>query len=180
MAATLSSTSFESPDHPALEYHIQQEEKMNTEASTTSQHTKHPVPGCMMCEQMFAEDIKLVLDSDEFRCYVTPVYPWAVMVLAKRHECDGPWSLSEAEAVDLGKLIPKLTDAIRKMGNERVYVLAFGEDIPMPHFHMGIFSRWVEISEAAHEVLYSRVQKYAPDPLQVAGNFATDVRAQLS
>jgi hypothetical protein len=45
---------------------------------------------------------------------------------------------------------------------------------------MGVFSRWVEISEAAHEVLYSRVQEKAPDPIAVAGQFAADVRSQLS
>ncbi|OBB17634.1 hypothetical protein A5761_09745 [Mycolicibacterium setense] len=131
-----------------------------------------------MCEQSFAEDRNVVLDTDEFRSYVTDVYPWAIMLVTKRHDCDGPWALNEAEGAELGKLIPQLSQALRAIGNERVYVLQFGEDIPVPHYHLGIFARHLPISDVAHEVLYARA-KEAVDPNQVAVDFAKQVRGQL-
>ena len=148
-------------------------------ASTdTSGHNPEPIPGCMVCDQAFAEDRQVVLDTSQFRSYVTAVYPWCVMLVTRRHDCDGPWSLNEVEGAELGKIIPQLSRAIRDMGNERVYVLNFGEDIPVPHFHLGFFSRFAAISEAAHEVLYARTRE-AADPVQVATDFAKQVRDHL-
>lgn len=143
-----------------------------------SGHNTEPVPGCMVCDQVFAEDRKVVLDSEQFRSYVSEVYPWCVMLVTRRHDCDGPWALNDAEGAELGKLIPQLSGAIRDMGNERVYVLNFGEDIPVPHYHLGFFSRWEAISQATHEVLYARANATA-DPVQAAVDFAEQVRNHL-
>ena len=143
-----------------------------------SGHNIEPVPGCMVCEQAFAEDRRVVMDTPQFRSYVSDVYPWCVMLVTRRHDCDGPWALNEVEGAELGKIIPRLTSSIRDMGNERVYVLSFGEDIPVPHFHMGIFSRWPAISEVAHNVLYERAKQEA-DPARTAADFAEQVRNNL-
>jgi hypothetical protein len=96
---------------------------------------------------------------------------------ARRHECDGPWALTEAEAIDLGTTIPRVSRALRAAGSERVYVLLFGEDIPIPHLHLGLFARHVSISEAAHGVMYARSQ--GVDVVALAEQFAAEVRAQL-
>ena len=143
-------------------------------------HTTAPVPGCMMCEQIFDPNRKTVLETEEFVGYVSDVYPWAIMFTAKRHDCDGPWSLNDAEASELGRMIPVLSRAIMDTGTERVYVLNFGEGVPLPHYHVGFFSRFEEISDVVHEVLYRRVEAEAPDPAEVSRKFAADVRAQLS
>ncbi|WP_375501618.1 hypothetical protein [uncultured Jatrophihabitans sp.] len=151
---------------------------MSTVADVAAEHNLEPVSGCMICEQAFADDRKIVLDTEQFRSYVTEVYPWCVMLVTRRHDCDGPWALNEAEGAELGKIIPQLSQAIRAMGNERVYVLNFGEDIPIPHYHLGFFSRWEAISEATHEVLYARA-KEVKDPVQVASDFAKQIRDNL-
>jgi diadenosine tetraphosphate (Ap4A) HIT family hydrolase len=144
------------------------------------QHTSAPVPGCMVCEQLFDPNRKTVLEAEEFVGYVSDVYPWAIMLTAKRHDCDGPWSMNQAEASELGQLTPLLSRAIKDTGTERVYVLNFGEGVPIPHYHVAFFSRFEEISEVVHEVLYRRVADEAPDPSEVSKRFAADVRARLA
>jgi hypothetical protein len=144
------------------------------------QHTTTPTPGCMVCEQIFASDRNTVLEAEEFVGYVSSTYPWCVMLSARRHECDGPWALNEAEAAELGRLIPQLSRAIRATGTEMVYVLNFGEGVPILHYHVAFFSRYEPMSEVLHEALYRRVADEAPDPSQVAKQFASDVRAQLT
>jgi diadenosine tetraphosphate (Ap4A) HIT family hydrolase len=153
---------------------------MTTQAEKNrNEHTTTPTPGCMICEQIFDPDRKTVIEAEEFVGYVSDVYPWAIMLSAKRHDCDGPWSLNQAEASELGRMIPLLSKAIRGTGTEMVYVLNFGEGVPVLHYHVAFFSRFEEISEVVHEVLYRRVAAEAPDPAAVSTKFAADVRAQL-
>jgi hypothetical protein len=152
---------------------------VSTEIVDGAGHNTSPVPGCPMCEQVFDPERKVVYDTEHFVGYVTPVYPWAVMLTARRHDCEGPWALTEAEAVDLGKMIPRITGAIRKTGSERVYVLVFGEESPILHFHMGFLSRDVQLSEAERAVMYERVQKTTSDLVQVATDFAAAVATNL-
>jgi hypothetical protein len=154
-------------------------EQVSDAVNATSGDSDGPVPGCMVCEQAFAPDRKIVLDTEHFKSYVSDVYPWCVMLVTRRHDCDGPWAVSEAEGAELGKLIPQLSEAIRSMGNERVYVLTFGEDMRVPHYHLAFFSRFLPISEAAHEVMYARA-KEAADPVQEAADFASGVREHLA
>jgi diadenosine tetraphosphate (Ap4A) HIT family hydrolase len=153
----------------------------DTEAQMTSnQHTTAPVPDCMVCEQLFSRDRNTVLEAEQFVGYVSTVYPWCVMLSARRHDCEGPWDMNEAESTELGRLIPQLSRAIKDTGTEMVYVLNFGEGVPVPHYHVAFFSRYELMSEVLHEALYNRVTAEAPEPSVVATRFASDVRAQLS
>ncbi|WP_131809231.1 hypothetical protein [Mycolicibacterium setense] len=138
-----------------------------------------PEPGCLMCEQSADPERKVVYDTESFVGYATPIYPWAVIVTTRRHDCDGPWALTDAEAVELGAMIPRITDAIRKTGSERVYVMAFNEETLLPHFHVGFLSRYVQFSETERSVLYGRIENTAADLVQVATDFAAAVRAGL-
>jgi hypothetical protein len=147
-----------------------------------------PVAGCMMCKQVFDPNRIVVYDTDHFVGYVTPIYPWAVMVTTRRHECDGPWALTDAEAIELGQIIPRVSRAIRKTGSERAYILVFGEEAPMPqfdeespmpHFHMGFLSRYEPLSEAERVVMQERIENSPSEPERVAVDFAAAVRGYL-
>jgi hypothetical protein len=161
---------------------------LNTELAGNAENKTAPIPGCAMCRQVFDPNRIVVCDTEYFVGYVTPIYPWAVMFTTLRHDCDGPWALTEDEAVDLGRLILRITAAIRKTGSERTYVLVFGEeapmaqfgeDVPMPHFHIGFLSRYVPLSEAERAVMHERVANSTTDPVQLATDFAAGVRANL-
>jgi deazaflavin-dependent oxidoreductase (nitroreductase family) len=105
-----------------------------------------------------------------------------VVLSTRRHDCDGPWALTEAEAVDLGKLIPRITKAIHQTGGERAYILFFGEELAMPHFHLALLARDEETSKAAHGAMYERVEKEGAtlDLAQATSDFAAAVRANLN
>jgi diadenosine tetraphosphate (Ap4A) HIT family hydrolase len=135
-----------------------------------------------MCEQMADPDRIVVYDTELFAGYVPPSYPWTVMVTPRRHECEQPWDLTEDEAAELGKLTRRLTDAIHKSGSERTYVLSFGEELEIPHFHLALLSRHVASSEGAHNAMWARVEdakSAGEDLVQVASDFAAAVRANL-
>src|SRR5579862_6770945 len=131
---------------------------MGTETVNSAGHNTSPVPGCNICDQVFDPDRKVVYDTEHFVSYAMPLYPWVVLLTTRRHDCEGPWALTEAEGVDLGKMIPRMSEAIRQTGSERVYVLVFGEGTPMPHLHVGILSRYQQLSEAEHALMYERVE----------------------
>jgi diadenosine tetraphosphate (Ap4A) HIT family hydrolase len=130
------------------------------------------VAGCMICEQVFDPDRKVVYDTEHFVGYVTPKYPWAVILTSRRHECEGPWALDDAEAVDLGRMIPRVSAAIRSTGSERVYFSLFGEEGSVLHFHLGLLCRYVPLAEAEHDVMYERVQTATSEPSSASGGAA--------
>ena len=138
-----------------------------------------PVAGCLVCERLRDPDRRCVIETETFTTYVSPQYPWAVMLTTNRHECAGPWELTEDEASELGRLIRQLTGAIRASGSDLVYVLNFGEDIPLPHYHVGFFTRWEPISVAAHQAIYARTQE-TPPKASDTDEFVAAVREQLS
>ncbi|OBB14650.1 hypothetical protein A5761_01760 [Mycolicibacterium setense] len=144
-----------------------------------SERDTSPIADCSTCKQAFDPERKVVYDTENLLGYVTPLYPWAVIVATRRHECEGPWALTQAEAIDLGRMIPRITQAMRKTGVERVYALAFNEEASKPHFHLGFVSRYVELSEQIHDVMYARVQSETSDAMQAAAEFAAAVRANL-
>jgi diadenosine tetraphosphate (Ap4A) HIT family hydrolase len=125
---------------------------------TLTGHTTAPAPGCMICLQVFDPERQVVYDTEYFVGYVTPKYPWAVMLTTRRHGCQGPWALTEAEGVDLGSLIAHVAGAMRRCGDERVYLSLFGEESPVLHFHLGLLSRYEPLAQAEHDVMYKRVQ----------------------
>ena len=47
---------------------------------STADQNPSPVPGCRICEQVFARDRKAVYDTEHFVTYTTPVYPWSVVL----------------------------------------------------------------------------------------------------
>jgi diadenosine tetraphosphate (Ap4A) HIT family hydrolase len=151
----------------------------STGGAFRAEHTTSPVPGCAVCSQVFDPERKVVEDTEHFVGYVTPLYPWAVMLTTRRHDCDGPWALSDAEAADLGKLIPRVADAIRRTGSERVYFSLFGEEHALAHFHLGLLSRYVPLFDAEHRTIFERVERECSDPAQDSKNFAAALRLHL-
>jgi deazaflavin-dependent oxidoreductase (nitroreductase family) len=135
-----------------------------------------------MCDTVFDPERKIVYDSEHFYGNVTPIYPWAVMLTTRRHDVEGPWDLTEDEAADMGRLIRRLTTAMHKSGCERTYLLFFGEELALPHFHLGLLDRHLACSKGGHDAMWERVEaaKSANEDLeQIANDFAAAVRSQL-
>ena len=138
-----------------------------------------PVDGCLICEESIGPERKLVFETEHLVGYASRVYPWGVIVATQRHDCDGPWALNDAEAVELGRLVPRISQTIRKTGSSATYIVAFNEELPLAHFHIGFLSRYLPLSEAEHVAMHSRVEQQAPDPVQVATEVAASLRAQF-
>lgn len=152
---------------------------MSTEPLNSAGDNTSPVPGCRICEQVYDPDRKAVYETENFVTYTTPVYPWGVVLATRRHDCDGPWALSEAESVEFGKITARITQAIRKTGSEHAYILFFGEELEMPHFHVAFLTRHEEMSKAAHGAMWERVENATDDLEQVAADVASSVRDNL-
>jgi hypothetical protein len=137
------------------------------------------VPGCLICEEAFGPERQLAFETEHLVGYVSRVYPWAVMVATQLHDVEGPWALTEAQAVDLGRIIPRVTSAMRKAGTERTYILSFGEELELPHFHVGFLARYLPISKVAHAPMYSRLEEEKVDPAQATAEYAAAIRANF-
>ncbi|WP_375501606.1 hypothetical protein [uncultured Jatrophihabitans sp.] len=133
----------------------------------------------MICEESQGPDSKIIFATEHLVGYASRVYPWGVIVATQRHDCDGPWALNDAEAVELGRLVPRLSGAIRRTGSPATYIVAFNEELPLAHFHIGFLSRYLPLSEAEHVAMHDRVEQEAVDPVQVAADVAAELRAQF-
>lgn len=138
-----------------------------------------PVEGCLICEESIGPDRKIVLETEHLIGYASRIYPWGVIVATRRHDCDGPWALDDAEAVEVGRLVPRISEAIRKTGSTATYIVAFNEELPLAHFHIGFLSRYLPLSEAEHVAMHERVDQEDADPVQVAADVANALRAHF-
>jgi diadenosine tetraphosphate (Ap4A) HIT family hydrolase len=102
------------------------------------------------------------------------------MLATKRHGCDGPWSLDEAEMAELGPLIGRVSSAIRRAGHDWMYVMNFGDNTPKAHYHLGFFSRWQAIPAAVQQVFRARLDDASASGMDLAVEFAAEMRSQLS
>jgi hypothetical protein len=133
------------------------------------------MPGCRVCEHLWSNDRQVVFDAGEFRGYVSEDYPWAVIVATKRHECDGPWALNDAEAAELGSITRRVSAMIRRAGHDWMYAINFGDNTPKAHYHVGFFTPWHAIPEAVHEVFRARVGSSPVPGMELAVELATEM-----
>jgi hypothetical protein len=98
--------------------------------------------GCVLCERagrLDADDPGWLLRSDRWAVSVHPAVavPGWVAIQTVRHT-EGLADLNAAEAVDLGPLLYRVSQAVTQVtGSRRVYTYSLGEGCPHTHILLG-------------------------------------------
>ena len=115
---------------------------MRREGGTDVSHGEADCGVCRILQTCDADD--RIAERDHFVVTAGMDVPGWCLVSARRHEAQGLWSLSAAEATELGPVLAAVAGALRDVcGAERTYLMALGENVL--HFHAMVMARSADV-----------------------------------